>query len=81
MAQVITTTAAAHAPSLQGKTPAPHGAELALLLPCFLFVLAVALLASLLGLKWRTWFPGSESEKSLFKGVRAGVYTFLSHLN
>jgi light-harvesting complex 1 beta chain len=47
----------------------------------FVVVLLVALLAQLLLLKWRPWFPGSESEQSLIGGVRAGVYTFMSHLN
>ena len=47
----------------------------------FVFVLAIALVGQLTFLKWRAWFPGAESEKSLFKGVRAGVYTFMSHLN
>ena len=80
MAEMMTSTSLVpdHPPTTK---PQAHGAELALLLPCFLFVMAVALAASLLGLKWRRWFPGAESEKSLFKGVRAGVYTFLSHLN
>jgi light-harvesting complex 1 beta chain len=47
----------------------------------FVFVLLIALVAQTLFLKWRPWFPGAESEKSLIKGVRAGVYTFMSHLN
>lgn len=60
---------------LHGKSDGP------LFLLSFVFVLAVALLAQVLFLKWRDWFPGAESEKSLFKSVRAGVYTFMSHLN
>jgi light-harvesting complex 1 beta chain len=52
-----------------------------LFLLSFVFVLLVALVAQVLFLKWRGWFPGAESEKSLFKSVRAGVYTFMSHLN
>jgi len=53
----------------------------ALFLLSFVIVLLVALVAQVLFLKWRDWFPGAESEKSLFKSVRAGVYTFMSHLN
>jgi light-harvesting complex 1 beta chain len=53
----------------------------ALFFVSFVFVLAIALVGQLTFLKWRAWFPGAESEKSLFKGVRAGVYTFMSHLN
>lgn len=53
----------------------------ALFLISILFVLAIALVGQVLFLKWRDWFPGAESETSLFKSVRAGVYTFMSHLN
>ncbi|KQP18276.1 hypothetical protein [Pseudorhodoferax sp. Leaf267] len=45
------------------------------------FLLVVALVSQALFLNWREWFPGAESETSLFKSVRAGVYTFMSHLN
>ncbi|MBT9455514.1 MAG: hypothetical protein IV097_02725 [Burkholderiaceae bacterium] len=47
----------------------------------FVVVLLIAIVGQVLFFKWRTWFPGAESEKSLIKGVRAGVYTFMSHLN
>jgi len=53
----------------------------ALFLVCFVFVLLIALAAQVFFLKWRTWLPGAEGEKSLIKGVRSGVYTFMSHLN
>ena len=53
----------------------------ALFFVSFVFVLLIALAAQVLFLKWRTWLPGAESEKSLIKGVRSGVYTFMSHLN
>lgn len=52
-----------------------------LFLASFVVVLCVALVAQLLFVDWRPWFPGAESERSLVKGVRAGVYTFLSHLS
>ena len=52
-----------------------------LFLVSFVLVLLIALAAQALFLKWRVWLPGSESEKSLIKGVRSGVYTFMSHLN
>ncbi len=45
------------------------------------FLTLVALVGQVLFLKWRDWIPGAESETSLFKSVRAGVYTFMSHLN
>jgi light-harvesting complex 1 beta chain len=47
----------------------------------FVFLLLIALVAQALFVNWRNWFPGAESEKSLFKGVRAAVYTFMSYLN
>ncbi|RZL36966.1 MAG: hypothetical protein EOP35_09885 [Rubrivivax sp.] len=53
----------------------------ALFFMSFVFVFLIALAAQVLFLKWRTWLPGAEGEKSLIKGVRSGVYTFLSHLN
>ncbi len=46
----------------------------------FVVVLAIALLAQLVAAPWRSWFPGAESEKTLVGGVRAAVYTFMSHL-
>ncbi|MCZ8077420.1 MAG: hypothetical protein O9341_25140 [Paucibacter sp.] len=53
----------------------------ALFFVSFVFVLLIALAAQLLFLQWRAWLPGAEGEKSLIKGVRTGVYTFMSHLN
>lgn len=46
----------------------------------FVVFLAIALVAQTLGLHWRSWWPGAESVKSLIGGVRAAVYTFMSHL-
>jgi light-harvesting complex 1 beta chain len=46
----------------------------------FLVFLLVAAVAQSMALPWRTWFPGAEAEKSLFGGVRAAVYTFMSQL-
>jgi hypothetical protein len=37
----------------------------------FLVLLAIALSASAIGLKWRAWFPGTEHFTSLVEGVRA----------
>lgn len=46
----------------------------------FLVFLLVAAIAQSMALPWRTWFPGAEAEKSLFGGVKAAVYTFMSQL-
>jgi light-harvesting complex 1 beta chain len=40
----------------------------------------VALVAQLLMLRWRSWLPGAEQGRTLFGGVRAAVYTLMSHL-
>lgn len=53
----------------------------ALFFVSFVFVLLIAIASQVFFLRWQTWLPGAESEKSLIKGVRAGVYTFMSHLN
>lgn len=46
----------------------------------FIVLLTVALAGQLLGWHWRTWLPGAEGVKSIFGGVKAGVYTFMSHI-
>jgi light-harvesting complex 1 beta chain len=46
----------------------------------FVVFLAIALVAQLLGWHWRSWLPGAEGVKSLTGGVKAAVYTFMSHL-
>jgi light-harvesting complex 1 beta chain len=46
----------------------------------FVVFLVIALSGALLGRPWRTWLPGAEGVESLFGGVKAAVYTFMSHL-
>ena len=46
----------------------------------FAVFLVIALLGTAMGLHWRTWLPGAEGMKSIFGGVKAAVYTFMSHL-
>ncbi|MFO1328698.1 MAG: hypothetical protein U1F56_15170 [Rubrivivax sp.] len=46
----------------------------------FVMLLAMALVAQTLGLHWRSWLPGAEGVKSVTGGVKAAVYTFMSHL-
>jgi light-harvesting complex 1 beta chain len=70
------TTAHSTDPALQDSKT--YGA---LFFTSFVFVLLIAIVAQTMFLNWRPWFPGAESEKSLIKGVSAGVYTFMSHLN
>lgn len=46
----------------------------------FVVFLTIALLAQMCALQWRAWFPGAEGDKSMIRGVKAAVYTFMSHL-
>ena len=46
----------------------------------FAIVFTIALVGSLTGMPWRSWLPGAESCKSLFGGVQAAVYSFMSHI-
>ena len=46
----------------------------------FVVLLAMALVAQTLGLHWRSWLPGAEGVKSVTGGVKAAVYTLMSHL-
>lgn len=48
--------------------------------PAFVVFLAIALVGQTLGMQWRSWLPGAESVKSVTGGVKAAVYTFMSHL-
>ncbi len=46
----------------------------------FAVFLVIALVAQMLGAQWRSWLPGAEGVKSVTGGVKAAVYTFMSHL-
>jgi light-harvesting complex 1 beta chain len=46
----------------------------------FLVFTVIALFGQLLGWHWRSWLPGAEGVKSVFGGVKAAVYSFMSHL-
>jgi light-harvesting complex 1 beta chain len=47
----------------------------------FAMFLVIALVGLLTGGDWRSWLPGAEGEKSVMGGVKAAVYTFMSHLS
>lgn len=49
--------------------------------PCFLFLISIALLGQLAGLHWKGWLPGAENTGNVFSGTRAAVYTLLSHIS
>ncbi len=51
-----------------------------LFVSAFVLFLAIALIGVTLGQPWRSWLPGAEGVKSVTGGVKAAVYTFMSHL-
>lgn len=46
----------------------------------FVVLLVIALVAQLLALKWRPWFPGAEGGRSTIESVRSSVYSFMSYI-
>jgi light-harvesting complex 1 beta chain len=46
----------------------------------FVLFAAIAIVGMLFGYQWRSWLPGAEGVKSMTGGVKAAVYTFMSHL-
>ncbi|MDO9285243.1 MAG: hypothetical protein Q7U26_10130 [Aquabacterium sp.] len=63
------------------STPAVDGA-LSPVVFCvgFAVFLVIALVAQMLTMRWRTWLPGAEGERSLIGGVKSAVYTFMSYI-
>jgi light-harvesting complex 1 beta chain len=49
-------------------------------IPSFALLLTLAVLGQLIGLKWKSWLPGAENMSNVFSGVKAAVYTFMSHI-
>ena len=67
--------------ALHRETPLPAARKDLLLFGLsFVVFLMIALTGQLLGRPWREWLPGAEGVGSLFGGVKAAVYTFMSHL-
>jgi light-harvesting complex 1 beta chain len=46
----------------------------------FVLFAAIAIVGMLFGCQWRAWLPGAEGVKSMTGGLKAAVYTFMSHL-
>jgi light-harvesting complex 1 beta chain len=46
----------------------------------FMLFFSIAMLACIFRLPWRSWFPGAEQSSSLTGGIKAAVYTLMSHL-
>jgi light-harvesting complex 1 beta chain len=51
-----------------------------LFVSAFAMFLAIALVGQTLRMPWRSWLPGAEGTRSVTGGVKAAVYTFMSHL-
>ena len=65
---------------LQGVLKNDSKTFLAIFAVGFAVFLVIALVAQALGWQWRSWLPGAEGVKSVTGGVKAAVYTFMSHL-
>lgn len=72
----------AHVQHADHRMPVVHQPRKDLLLfgLSFLVFLVIALTGALLGRPWREWLPGAEGVGSLYGGVKAAVYTFMSHV-
>ncbi len=66
--------------SLQGLVKEDSRTFMAIYAVGFVVFLLIALVAQTAGMPWRSWLPGAEGVKSITGGVKAGVYTFMSHL-
>lgn len=49
-------------------------------IPSFALLFPLALLGQLVGLHWKHWLPGAEKMTNIYSGVKAAVYTFMSHI-
>jgi len=57
-----------------------HMAFVLIFVPCFVLLLSIALIGQMIGMRWKTWLPGAENMPSIISGVKASVYTFMSHI-
>lgn len=60
--------------------PGPSQGFRGIFVVSFVVFLLIALAAQIVTRDWRAWFPGAEGARSLVEGVKASVYTFMSHL-
>jgi light-harvesting complex 1 beta chain len=70
------------ASTLKSSAPQVVDHQVSRLVFCVSFAvfLVIALVAELLTMRWRSWFPGAEGEGSLIGGVKSAVYTFMSSI-
>lgn len=48
--------------------------------PVFVIFFVASVLASLVGVQWRSYLPGAENSKGLLEGVSSAVYTLMSYI-
>jgi light-harvesting complex 1 beta chain len=76
----MTTQAKQHTMSQTPLQKEDRKAFMLLFVSAFAVFLTIALVGQTLGMPWRSWLPGAEGVKSVTGGVKAAVYTFMSHL-
>ncbi len=71
-----------HTPHLQQDlSPANESSAFwSIFLLAFGLLFIVVLLAKLVGVHWRELLPGAENAPGMVQGVKAAVYTFMSHI-
>ena len=71
-----------HTPHLhEDLSPANESSAFwSIFLLAFGLLFTVVLLAKLVGLHWRELLPGAEHAPGMVAGVKAAVYTFMSHI-
>ncbi len=71
-----------HTPHLhEDLSPANESSAFwSIFLLAFGLLFVVVLLAKLVGIHWRELLPGAENAPGMVQGVKAAVYTFMSHI-
>jgi len=71
-----------HTPHLhEDLSPANESSAFwSIFLLAFGLLFIVVLLAKLVGIHWRELLPGAENAPGMVQGVKAAVYTFMSHI-
>jgi light-harvesting complex 1 beta chain len=71
-----------HTPLLEDDRSLANESEAfwTIFLLAFSLLFVIVLLAKLVGVHWRDFLPGAEDAKSISQGVKAAVYTFMSHI-
>ena len=57
-----------------------HIAFVLIFVPCFVVLFSFAFIGQLIGVRCKSWLPGAENMPNIISGVKASVYTFMSHI-